>query len=258
MVILIIIAAVARRPAAPTVPAITDEVAESSSLTPTPPTESSPASSPVSGPSSVAFGTPKKSAHFESSTPAHGTTLPAPPTNVAIDVNFDLASKSSISIMSGGKEYGTGSTSVDTNKLAMRRVMDPSAPDGLYTVTYRACWPDKTCHDGHFQFAIDRTKTSAALDLRGQSAVTVNLKDIVFVPPTIRIRRGTTVKWVNDDTVEHYVNTDAHPSHTYFPTQNSRSLKKGDTFSVAFADPGAYPYHCSAHADTMRGLILVE
>lgn len=256
--ILVIIAVMAMRPAAPTAPAAVDEVAEPPALAPTPLAEPSPASSPVSAPSAVTFGTPKKSAHFESSTPAHGTTLPAPPTNVVIDFNFDLVSNSSITVTKQGKEYGVGSTTIDANKLAMRRNMDASAPDGLYSVTYRACWPDGSCHDGHFQFAIDRTKTSAALDLRGQSVVTVHLKDIAFVPDTIRIRSGTTVNWVNDDTVEHYVNTDAHPSHTYFPAQNSRALKKGDTFSVAFTDPGAYPYHCSAHADTMRGLILVE
>lgn len=207
---------------------------------------------------STAFETSKKSAHYESNTPAHGMTLAAPPLNVVIDFNFDLALPSSISITSGGNEYGTGPTTIDANKLAMRRAFDPSALDGLYTVTYQACWPDKSCHDGSFQFAIDRTQAAAALDLRGQTAVNVHLKDIAFAPATIRIRKGTTVTWTNDDTVEHYVNTDAHPSHTYFPAQNSRALKAGETYTVAFQTPGAYPYHCSAHADAMRATILVE
>lgn len=252
--ILAIVAALLLRPTAPTAPAEDELQLEPTPLAPTP-LEGVP---PAPGSSPAVFGTQKKSAHFESSTPAHGTTLPAPPVNVVIDFNFDLAANSSISIMSGGKEYGTGATTVDANKLAMRRTLDPSAPDGVYTVTYQACWPDKTCHDGHFQFAIDRTKASAALDLRGQSAVTVNMKDIAFVPPIVRITKGARVTWRNNDTVEHYVNTDAHPSHTYFPAQNSKLLKNGDTFSVVFATPGAYPYHCSAHADSMRGLILVE
>jgi len=214
-------------------------------------------STPLAGPR-VEFGAPKKSAHFESSTPAHGAKLAAPPVNVVIDFNFDLVSKSSISVTSGGKEYGTGATVIDANRSAMRRTVDQASPDGLYAVTYQACWPDGSCHDGQFQFAIDRTGASAVLDLRGQNAVSVDLKDIAFAPAIIRISKGTDVTWTNTDAVEHYVNTDAHPAHTYFPAQNSKALKTGDTYRLAFDAPGAYPYHCSAHADSMLGTILVE
>lgn len=251
--IVAIIAALALRPKMASAP-VSVPVGSIGAPTATPP-ENIP-SSPAA--SSNVFQTPKKSAHFESSTPAHGTTLPAPPINVVIDFNFDLASNSTIAVTKDGKDYGVGPTTIDANKLAMRRTIDPSAPDGLYTVTYKACWPDKSCHDGHFQFAIERAKNSAALDLRGQSSVEIRLKDVAFLPHTIRIRKGTSVRWVDDDDVEHYVNTDAHPSHTYYPAQNSRALKRGDTYVVTFTVPGAYPYHCSAHADVMRGLILVE
>ena len=213
---------------------------------------------PPAGAVPVSFGTPKKTAHFESSTPEHGATLPAPPINVTIDFNFDLVSNSAVTITKDGKEYGKGDTTISANKLSLQRALDQSAPDGLYIVTYKACWPDKTCHDGRFEFAIDRTAASAALDLRGRSHVTVNLKDITFRPQAIRISKGTTVKWQNDDDVEHYVNTDAHPSHTYFPPQNSPVLANGATYTTTFAAPGAYPYHCSAHASSMRGMIIVE
>jgi plastocyanin len=39
---------------------------------------------------------------------------------------------------------------------------------------------------------------------------------------------------------------------------NSRGLANGASFSVTFTMAGAYPYHCSAHADRMTGMILVE
>ena len=200
----------------------------------------------------------KKSAHYESNTPAHGSVLAGVPVNVVIDFNFDLAEGSSISIKAGDKEYGAGETVIDSNKLAMRRDMDVNAPDGLYTVNYIACWPDGSCHDGHFQFNIDRTKGDAYEDLRNKNEVTVKLSEISFKPRNIRISRGTKVNWVNEDEVIHYVNTDAHPSHTYYPEQNSRALKKGDTFSITFDKAGAYPYHCSAHARVMTGTIIVE
>jgi plastocyanin len=95
-------------------------------------------------------------------------------------------------------------------------------------------------------------------DATSERAVTIHLKDIAFAPAEIRIRRGTTVTWINDDAVDHYVNTDAHPSHTYVLGQNSKVLKSGESFQFSFANPGIYPYHCSAHADVMRGVLLVE
>lgn len=213
--------------------------------------------SPSPSAQSFSFNREKKSAHYETNTPAHGSTLAAVPINVVIDFNFDLAEPSSISITNNGKEYGVGDTVIDKNKLSMRRGIDTNAPDGLYKVAYNACWPDRSCHDGSFEFAIDRSLASQYMDWRGQKEVTVRMSEIKFKPLNIMISPGTKVTWVNDDNVEHYVNTDSHPAHTYYPDQNSRSLKKGETHSVVFSKSGLYPYHCSAHADSMTGGIVV-
>lgn len=204
------------------------------------------------------FGRPKKSAHYESNTPAHGAILVAPPVNVVIDVNFDLAKPSVIRVEKDGKDYGLGATEIDGNLLAMRRKMDPSAPDGVYAVVYKACWPDGSCHDGRFEFAVDRSKVGAYEDLRGRKDVTIDMKDIAFKPSRVRISKGTKVTWTNGDDVTHFVNTDSHPAHTYHLAQNSRSLRKGESFSYVFDTPGEYPYHCSAHAATMTASLLVE
>lgn len=204
------------------------------------------------------FETPKKSAHYETNTPAHGSVLPAPPINIVIDFNFDLAPPSDISITKDGQEYGVGETVIDGNKLAMRRDFNQNAPDGLYLVEYNACWPDGSCHDGRFQFAIDSLQAGTYEDLRGQSSVTVHMSEIMFNPRNIRIDSGTAVTWVNDEEDVHYVNTDSHPAHTYHLDQNSRALELGDTYVVTFSEPGFYPYHCSAHEATMKGGIIVE
>lgn len=204
------------------------------------------------------FLNPKKSAHYESNTPAHGAILAGVPVNVAIDFNFDLANGSSVSIINNGKEYGTDETVIDSNPLAMRRNMDPSAPDGLYTVNYKACWADGSCHDGNFQFAIDRSKTADFVDMRNKKEVIVSLRNTFFNPQNLRVSAGTKVTWVNEDNVVHTVNTDSHPAHTYFTNQNSRNLSKGDKYSVIFGKPGIYPYHCTPHSGIMIGSILVE
>lgn len=217
-------------------------------------------SSPSSPSSSTAeeFVIPKKSAHFESNTPAHGTSLAGVPINVVIDFNYDLATGSEIKIETAGKDYGLNKTVIDSNKLAMRKKMDPSSPDGIYTVTYKACWADGSCQDGQFQFKIDRSQESNFTDMTGQKEVKINLAQIAFSPAKVRISKGTKVIWQNMDSVIHTVNSDSHPAHTYFPEQNSRDLKKGDTYSVTFLDSGIYLYHCTPHAATMQGQILVE
>jgi plastocyanin/methionine-rich copper-binding protein CopC len=204
------------------------------------------------------FSNPKKSAHYETNTPNHGSILAAPPINIVLDFNFDLAAPSEISIMKDGKEYGQGNTTIDSNKLTMRRNFASDAPDGLYKVIYNACWPDRTCHDGHFEFAIDRSLSSSYENLKNKPEVTIRLSEIMFSPKNIIISPGTKVTWINDEDVEHYINTDSHPAHTYFLSQNSRSLAKGASYSVTFEKPGTYPYHCSAHAATMVGNILVS
>lgn len=206
----------------------------------------------------LTFVNPKKSAHFESNTPAHGAILAGVPVNVVVDFNFDLAKPSSIKIAKDGQDFGVGETVIDDNKLSMRRKMDTSAPDGIYTVNYNACWPDGSCHDGNFQFAIDRKLKERFLDQTSQKEVMVKMSQIAFQPQSIRVSKGTKITWINDDSVEHYVNSDSHPAHSYFKEQNSKSLKKGESYSVILPEAGIYPYHCSAHASQMSGNILVE
>jgi plastocyanin len=204
------------------------------------------------------FSNPKKSAHYETNTPSHGATLAGVPINVVIDFNFDLAKPSEIKILKDGQDYGVGETIIDNNKLSMRRDMDLNSPDGKYKVVYNACWPDTSCHDGSFEFAINKELAKSFVDETGSSEIVVKLSDTKFMPQDIKIKKGTTITWVNDDNSDHYINTDSHPAHTYFLDQNSRSLKKGDTYSVTFDTAGIYPYHCSAHEATMKGSILVE
>jgi plastocyanin len=132
-------------------------------------------------------------------------------------------------------------------------------PDGEYQVRYKACWPDKSCHDGQFSFAIDSSKQAEYQDMRGQSEVTIHMKDLMFQQSRILISPGTKVTWVNDEPVGHFVNTETHPEHTYFTPQNSREIKHSESFTTTFDLPGQYNYHCSAHVpEGMLGSIVVS
>src|SRR3989344_734465 len=214
------------------------------------------------------FSNPKKSAHYESNTPEHAAILAGTPINVVINFNFDLAKPSEIRVYSSGvKNPTTGTTSpidiavgeivIDANKLNMRRALDPKAPDDKYTVEYKACWPDGSCHDGSFEFAIDRTLSSQFVDQTNKKEITINMSEIMFKPQNIKVSKGTKITWVNDENAGHYVNTDPHPGHSYYPAQNSEYLEKSESYSLTFDQAGIYPYHCSSHT-SMTGNLLVE
>lgn len=202
--------------------------------------------------------TPKKSAHFESNTPEHGSILAGVPINVVINFNFDLAKSSEIKITKDGKEYAVGGTIIDTNLLTLRRNMEPAAPDGLYTVNYNACWPDGSCHDGTFQFVINREAANNFQDMTGKKEIVINLKNFMIEPKNVKISKGTKVTWTSSDSAIHYVNTDSHPAHTYILDMNSKVIDQNGSYSYTFNQAGIYPYHCSAHANTMTANILVE
>ncbi len=102
----------------------------------------------------LTFSDPKKSAHYVSNIPAHGSTLDQSPAEVVINFNFDLAENSTISITKDSKEYGSGAISFAADKLSMRKAVAGGGGSGVYTVSYSACWPDGSCHDGQFQFGV--------------------------------------------------------------------------------------------------------
>jgi plastocyanin len=200
-----------------------------------------------------------KAEHAEDTTPHHGEIYAAAPIQVVVNANTDIQAGSTLSVSNAaGETISLGEVAIDDNKLAMRRDFPVDAADGLYMATYSICVDGGSCDEGSFQFTIDRSLQSTFIDLTGQEKVSIVMKDIVFSPQKIKISPGTEVTWIHDDIAEHFVNTESHPFHTYFPKQNSRSLRQGDSYSVVFDTPGLYPYHCSAHAAVMTGEIIVQ
>ena len=76
-------------------------------------------------------------------------------------------------------------------------------------------------------------------DFRGQSSVTVHVKNgQCFDPKRLNITSGTTVSWVNDDTMVHYVQRGARPI----------SIAPGSMYSWVFSRPGIWNYQCGISA----------
>lgn len=85
---------------------------------------------------------------------------------------------------------------------------------------------------------------------------TVHIKDFSFQLPTLTIKKGETVEFIQDDEIGHTVSTDPHPEHTQLPGFVSDVLLKGQKFTYTFNDVGTWTYHCSPHP-SMKGTIVV-
>lgn len=86
----------------------------------------------------------------------------------------------------------------------------------------------------------------------------VNIQPSGFLPKDITIKSGQSVTWVNQDTVDHQVNSAVHPTHQVYPPLNTVGLlKSGEKKSLIFPDAGTYKYHDHLNP-SLTGSVTVE
>ena len=81
-------------------------------------------------------------------------------------------------------------------------------------------------------------------------AASVSMDHNTFIPDEITVAIGTTVTWVNNETMPHTV-VDLNKAF------RSKTLVKDGTFSFTFATPGDHDYLCSIHPN-MKGKVIVK
>ncbi|MGH7696192.1 MAG: cupredoxin domain-containing protein [Gemmatimonadaceae bacterium] len=84
--------------------------------------------------------------------------------------------------------------------------------------------------------------------------IKVELKTFQFTPDTMRVSVGATVRWTNQDDIEHTV-TAGSPS-ARDASLNATLAKKGATAEKTFDRAGTFTYFCDRH-QFMRGTITV-
>jgi len=67
-----------------------------------------------------------------------------------------------------------------------------------------------------------------------------------YLPLNLEISSGTTVSWVNDDSVPHNIQS-LDASGNVIDWFNSPPLNTGDKFEFTFEESGVYNYYCSFH-----------
>ena len=81
----------------------------------------------------------------------------------------------------------------------------------------------------------------------------VTIKKTAYNPATIKIKKGETVTWVNEDDKDHTVYSDDEKDKGF----HSDNLGNGDTYSHKFDKAGKFPYHCKYHP-RMHGVVMVS
>jgi amicyanin len=82
----------------------------------------------------------------------------------------------------------------------------------------------------------------------------VSIVDYAFRPMSVTIRAGTTVHWMNMDTVAHTVTFGSHDDMG--GGMGSDMLGHMGTYQYRFMEPGTYEYHCDPHP-YMTGTVVV-
>ena len=67
-----------------------------------------------------------------------------------------------------------------------------------------------------------------------------------YIPLNLEVSTGTTVIWVNDDSVPHTIQSQDEKG-AIIGLFNSAPLQTGETFEYTFDESGVYNYYCSLH-----------
>lgn len=83
--------------------------------------------------------------------------------------------------------------------------------------------------------------------------VDVSIQDYKYLPATVKVKAGTTVRWINNEkrTTHSILFTGAggYESERIFP---------GESWQRKFEQPGSFPYTCGPHPEMKGEVIVIE
>lgn len=106
------------------------------------------------------------------------------------------------------------------------------------------------------------------VDYTSNGELVINISDYRYDKPNIKIKKGTTVTWVNQDMVQHNVmlehedDDQAHNPPTRDKVDSNKLagplLANGESYSFTFNQISTNPYHCSPHPYMVGSITVVE
>lgn len=110
--------------------------------------------------------------------------------------------------------------------------------------------------EGHEASAPNNNQTSTESSDNNEvreGQVAINIKEYAYNPSSLKIKKGTTVTWTNEDSVQHDIMPDQDGDFTA-----SELLSKGQSYSFTFNEVGKFSYHCSPHPYMKASIEVVE
>ena len=98
----------------------------------------------------------------------------------------------------------------------------------------------------------NKNTDNQAQSSEAQTTDQVAYKNFDVEPKIIKVKKGTTVTWTNEDTAKHDVTPDTETADF----KASQLFGKGETYQVTFNTVGKYTYYCSPHP-YMKGTVEV-
>ena len=110
------------------------------------------------------------------------------------------------------------------------------------------------------------TSSHEFVDLTAHDNVTVRMKNMEYIPKHIKVKKGTTVTWINEDDMEHNAMREHDESETPHGavehadpgTFEGPMLAKGESYSFTFNEASGNPYHCAPHPWMKGNVEVVE
>ncbi len=88
-------------------------------------------------------------------------------------------------------------------------------------------------------------------DTQAVATNTVTIREFMYKPPVIRVKAGSKVTWINDDTAGHTA------SSRMGADVETNTIPKGERKTITLDKPGTYDYICDFHP-YMEGRVIVE
>ena len=103
----------------------------------------------------------------------------------------------------------------------------------------------------------DQTDTQPGNEVTVPEEVVISMTSSGYTPKNITIAVGTTVTFINDDTVNLWTASNIHPTHAILPEFDSKgTVKPGESYSFTFTKVGLWPYH-DHRFPSVTGIITV-
>lgn len=195
---------------------------------------------------------------YLSSFPLHKDVLVKSPVSVVLDFKRPITDGSTLIVVRDKKGYNLGNVEIDPEGRTMRVSLKEDAPNGLYDVTYEACFDDGVCQDGFFQYIVDSNAHENYTKMKMRRDVVISNSNHTFDNAQVIVSKGTKITWVNDWNESMFIRTYPDQTSTYYPIMNSAEIKPGQSFSLFLEKEGVYPYAGVYEDSRVLGVIVVD